>query len=66
MVGKIFMKSIDLTKTLKPYTSGWVALDAKLKIVAHEKDFESISERVKDREDVVLMPASKSYFGFIT
>lgn len=59
-------KPIDLSKTLAPYTSGWVALDKNNEVVASAKDFESICERAKDVEGVLLIPASKNYFGFIT
>lgn len=61
------MRALDLTKLLKPYKSGWVAINTKSKkVVAHEKDFEKISNRVKDSEDVLLVPASQKYFGFVT
>lgn len=61
------MSSIDLIKLLKPYSDGWVAIDEKHnKVVAHEKTFASISEKVKDMKDIILLPASKNYFGFVT
>lgn len=61
------MKTIDLTKSLKSYTSGWVALDEKNNVVAQAKSFRDISEKVKDKKsEVILMPASDNYFGFIT
>jgi len=61
------MKPIDLTETLKPYKSGWVAIDSKkYKVIAKARDFIRIAEKVKGRKDIFLMPASKNYFGFIT
>jgi len=61
------MKLLDLTKTLKTYKSGWVAIDEiKGKVIAHAKDFESISKEVKYKKNVFIMPASDNYFGFIT
>jgi hypothetical protein len=61
------MKPIDLTKTLKPYKYGWVAIDEKNnKVVAHAESFGKISERMKNCENVYLLPASDNYFGFIT
>jgi len=61
------MKPIDLTKTLKPYKSGWVAISLKEhEVMVHAKNFLRIAEKVKGRKDIVLMPASRNYFGFIT
>lgn len=61
------MKAVNLIKLLKPYKSGWVAINTKSKkVVAHEKNFEKVSKRVKDSEDVLLVPASQKYFGFVT
>lgn len=61
------MKAIDLRKSLKPYSHGWVAINKKNgKIVASAKDFESISKKISDKKDIFLMPASKNYFGFVT
>lgn len=59
-------RSIDLSKSLKNYHSGWVALDKKHKVVAHADDFDAICKKIKNRKDVFLVPASKNYFGFIT
>ncbi len=61
------MKAIDLSKVLKPYTEGWVAINTKnKKIVAYAKTFESISNKVIDKKGIILVPASKNYFGFVT
>ncbi len=61
------MTAIDLTKKLKKYKSGWVALDKNHKVIAHAETFKAISEKVKEkRRQVVLIPASDNYFGFIT
>ncbi len=61
------MKLLDLTEALKKYKSGWVAIDeTKKKVVAHAKDFESISKKVKYNKNIFIMPASNNYFGFIT
>ena len=41
------MTPIDLTKTLKKYKSGWVAIDeTKKTVVAHAKDFSGINKKV--------------------
>lgn len=63
------MKALDLTKQLKPYKSGWVAVFNN-EVVAHAKNFELIIKEVKKvkkpSKDILLVPASKNYFGFIT
>lgn len=63
------MKAVNLTKQLKPYKSGWVAIFNN-KVIAHAKSFELISEKVKHlkmpAKDTLLIPASKNYFGFVT
>ena len=63
------MKGLDLTKQLKPYQSGWVAIFNN-KVIAHAKSFESIIEKIKKlkklSKDILLIPASKNYFGFVT
>lgn len=61
------MKAIDLRKSLKPYTSGWVAVNKKTnEVVTHAKDFKSIAQKVGKGKDILLIPASDNYFGFIT
>lgn len=61
------MKAVDLSKTLNPYTSGWVAVNKKTnKVVAHAKSFKQIAKKVEKTKDVLLIPASDKYFGFIT
>ncbi len=60
------MKPINLTKTLKPYKSGWVAINKRHKVVAHARSFKTITEKVKDEKNIFVMPASKNYFGLIT
>lgn len=64
------MKAIDLRKPLKEYSSGWIALDDKKRVVvAHARTFAAIVEKakkIKQNKNVVLLPAAKSYFGFVT
>ena len=61
------MKAIDISKALKPYTKGWVAINIKSKkAVAHAKTFESICKKVINKKDILLVPASKNFFGFVT
>lgn len=63
------MKPIDLTKILKPYKSGWVAVSKDYKkAVAAAATLELLDEELKKLKSphVVLIPASKNYRGFIT
>ena len=63
------MKPVDLTKLLKPYKSGWVALSENYrKVIASAETLEKMDEKLKklDDPDVVLISASENYKGFIT
>ena len=60
------MKAVDLSKTLKPYKSGWVAVDKKNKVFAHAETFALICKKVKSTQELILIPASEKYFGFVT
>jgi hypothetical protein len=57
----------NLTSILKKYKTGWVAIsETQKKVVAHAKDFATINKKARKKRDIVLMPASNNYFGFIT
>ncbi|HVZ11510.1 MAG TPA: hypothetical protein VG965_00620 [Patescibacteria group bacterium] len=62
------MKAIDLKKNLKGYKKGWVAIDTrkKNKVVAHSDSLEEISKKIDGMKNILLIPASDNYFGFIT
>ncbi|OGH15247.1 MAG: hypothetical protein A3H50_03580 [Candidatus Levybacteria bacterium RIFCSPLOWO2_02_FULL_37_10] len=60
------MKIVNLSKLLKKYKSGWVALNKEDKIVAHGKTFALTCQKIKDMKDVLLVPVSQNYFGFVT
>ncbi len=61
------MTPTDLTKTLKKYKSGWVAIDElKKTVVAHAKDFSGINKKVANKKNVFIMAATEEYFGFVT
>ncbi len=40
------MTTIDLTKKLKNYKTGWVALDEHNNVTAHAKTYKEIEEKV--------------------
>lgn len=60
------MKAIDLRKQLKPYKKGWVAIDKNHKVVAQSNTLESLSFKIRGIKDLLLIPASDNYKGFIT
>lgn len=61
------MNAIDLSKPLSKYKSGWVAInEEKREIIAHAKTFSEITQKVKKLKNIVLIPASDNYFGFVT
>lgn len=58
------MKPIDLTKVLKGYTTGWVALSPDYKrVVGHGKTLKKAVERAISRgvDNPILMRAAKTY-----
>lgn len=60
------MKTLDLLRALKQYKSGWVAIDEKKnKVVTHAKNFEQVTEKVKGKKNIFIMPATNEYFGFV-
>lgn len=63
------MKNINLTKILKGFSSGWVALSADYKkVVAFGKSLEEVTNKVQKQKinDVVLVSAARNYRGYIT
>ena len=60
------MKPINLTKQLSKYKKGWVALDKKKRVIAHAKTYKEIVGKVQNSADVLLVPASDNYFGYVT
>lgn len=58
---------MDLTKALKKYKTGWVAIDEiEKKVIAHAKDFSEINKKVSGKKNVFIMATAQEYFGFIT
>ena len=58
------MKPIDLTKILKKYTSGWVALSPDYKqVVGYGKTLKKAAERAESSgiENAIFMRAAKTY-----
>ncbi len=58
------MKQIDLTRVIKKYTSGWLALSPDYKkVVGHAQTVEKAVDQAKSGgvKNPVLMRAAKSY-----
>jgi hypothetical protein len=61
------MNIINLTSHLQRYNSGWIAYNKKQnKVVAHSKTFDSIVKKTKLKRDILLVPATSNYLGFVT
>lgn len=63
------MKIVNLSKILKNFSSGWVALTADYKkVVASGKTLKEVTNMIEDnlKDKVVLISASKNYRGYVT
>lgn len=63
------MKAIDLKTELKKFKKGWVALNKENKVIMHAVSFDLICKKIenyKDKDNLLIIPASDNYFGFIT
>ena len=63
------MQTINLSKILKNFTSGWVAITPDYKrIVASGKTLKEVTDKVlkEKQNDAVLISASRNYRGFVT
>lgn len=63
------MQTINLSKILKNFSSGWVVLTSDYKkVVASGKTLKEVTEKVQRQkiQDVVVVPAAKNYRGFVT
>ena len=63
------MKPVNLSKLLKNYSSGWIAITSNYKkVVASGKTLKEVTSKVakQERDDVVLISASRNYRGYVT
>lgn len=63
------MQAVNLSKLLSKFSSGWVAVTSDYKkVVATGKTLKDVSYEITklNRDDVVLISASKNYRGFVT
>lgn len=61
------MSPIDLTKILKKYKSGWVALtDDYHRVVAHSDKLIDLQKKVKNTKNIVIIQAFGNYYNFVS
>lgn len=61
------MSPINLTKLLKKYKSGWVAVSSDYNhVVAHAENFIDLQKKVKNRKDVVVIQAFNNYYNYVS
>ena len=63
------MQTINLSKILKNFSSGWVAISSDYKkVVASGKTLKEVTDKIvkQNRDDVILISASKNYRGYVT
>lgn len=63
------MQTINLSKLLKNFSSGWVAITSDYrKVVAFGKTLKEVTNKVarQKRDNVILISASKNYRGYVT
>ena len=61
--------TINLTRLLKKFSSGWVAITPDYKsVVTSGRTLKEVTNRVKkmERDDAILMSVSKNYRGSVT
>jgi len=61
------MSPIDLTKLLKKYRSGWVAVSSDYsRVIAHAEKFIELQKKVKNRKDVVVIQTCKNFYNYVS
>jgi hypothetical protein len=63
------MNKLDLSKTLKKYKNGWVAISKDYKeVLFSAPNFNALMNKIDrpgKKDNVILIPASENYRGFI-
>lgn len=61
------MSPIDLTKLLKKYKSGWVAVSNDYgRVIAHAEKFIELQKKVKNNKNVVVIQAFNNYYNYVS
>ena len=61
------MTKIDLTKLLRNYKSGWVALSSDYsRVVAYADKFIDLQKKVKNTKDIVVLQAFDNYYNYVS
>ncbi len=61
------MTSINLTKLLQKYKSGWVAVsDDYSRVVAYAEKFIDLQKKVKNKKNIVVIQAFDNYYNYVS
>ena len=61
------MAPIDITKLLRKYKSGWVAIsDDYSRVIAHAEKFIDLQKKVKNTKNVVVIQAFDNYYNYVS
>lgn len=67
MCHNTIMTSVDLTKLLQKYKTGWVALSNDYsRVVAYAEKFIDLQKKVKNKKNVVVMQAFDNYYNYVS
>lgn len=61
------MTSINLTKLLQKYKSGWVAVsDDYSRVIAFAEKFIDLQKKVKNKRNIVVIQAFDNYYNYVS
>lgn len=61
------MTSINLTKLLQKYKSGWVAVsDDYSRVIAYAEKFIDLQKKVKNKRNIVVIQAFDNYYNYVS
>lgn len=61
------MSPINLTKLLKKYKSGWVAVSSDYDhVIAHSEKFIELQKKVKNKKNIIVIQAFKNYYNYVS
>ena len=61
------MTSINLTKLLQKYKSGWVAVSGDYsRVVAYAEKFIDLQKKVKNKKNIVVIQAFGNYYNYVS
>ncbi len=61
------MTSINLTKLLQKYKSGWVAVSSDYsRVIAYAEKFIDLQKKVKNKKNIVVIQAFDNYYNYVS